>query len=127
MLKNVSFFHPPEFLFSIIFKKIMQLEVVLGSGTVCSAFYSLVAGIFGMNIPYTWNDNHGYMFKWVCITKSPFAWYTRKYFSGLTQTGFVVAGLYRDGGNLCVLVSIHNVVRSVQRAYGILIGLERRF
>ncbi|CAN6859738.1 hypothetical protein HID58_049831 [Brassica napus] len=47
--------------------ELIQLEVVLGSGTVCSAFYSLVAGIFGMNIPYTWNDNHGYMFKWVCI------------------------------------------------------------
>ncbi|KAG2301096.1 hypothetical protein Bca52824_029747 [Brassica carinata] len=47
--------------------QLIQLEVVLSSGTVCSAFYSLVAGIFGMNIPYTWNDNHGYMFKWVCI------------------------------------------------------------
>ncbi|KAJ0238294.1 Magnesium transporter MRS2-2 [Hirschfeldia incana] len=47
--------------------RLIQLEVVLSSGTVCSAFYSLVAGIFGMNIPYTWNDNHGYMFKWVCI------------------------------------------------------------
>ncbi|KAF8058377.1 hypothetical protein N665_1247s0007 [Sinapis alba] len=47
--------------------ELIQLEVVLSSGTVCSAFYSLVAGIFGMNIPYTWNDNHGYMFKWVCI------------------------------------------------------------
>ncbi|CAH2075685.1 unnamed protein product [Thlaspi arvense] len=23
--------------------------------------------IFGMNIPYTWNDNHGYVFKWVVI------------------------------------------------------------
>ncbi|KAL0692032.1 hypothetical protein Bca4012_059212 [Brassica carinata] len=46
---------------------LLELEVVLSSGTVCSAFYSLVAGIFGMNIPYTWNDNHGYMFKWVCI------------------------------------------------------------
>ncbi|KAJ4887653.1 Magnesium transporter MRS2-2 [Raphanus sativus] len=47
--------------------ELIKLEVVLSSGTVCSAFYSLVAGIFGMNIPYTWNDNHGYMFKWVCI------------------------------------------------------------
>ncbi|CAH8286458.1 unnamed protein product [Eruca vesicaria subsp. sativa] len=47
--------------------QLIQLEVFLGSGTACSAFYSLIAGIFGMNIPYTWNDNHGYMFKWVCI------------------------------------------------------------
>ncbi|CDY51292.1 BnaA06g23540D [Brassica napus] len=47
--------------------QLIQLELVLSSGTVCSAFYSLVAGIFGMNIPYTWNDNHGYMFKYVVI------------------------------------------------------------
>lgn len=46
--------------------KTLQLELVLSSGTVCSSFYSLVAGIFGMNIPYTWNNDHGYMFKYVC-------------------------------------------------------------
>ena len=43
----------------------LQLELFLSSGTVCQSLYSLVAGIFGMNIPYTWNDNHGYVFKWV--------------------------------------------------------------
>lgn len=48
---------------SIVFT--VQLELFLSSGTVCLAFYSLVAAVFGMNIPYTWNDNHGYMFKWV--------------------------------------------------------------
>jgi Mg2+ and Co2+ transporter CorA len=37
----------------------------LSSGTVCLSLYSLVAGVFGMNIPYTWNDGHGYIFKWV--------------------------------------------------------------
>jgi hypothetical protein len=42
-----------------------QLELYLSSGTVCLTIYSLVAGIFGVNIPYTWTDNHGYMFKWV--------------------------------------------------------------
>ncbi|KAG2380485.1 Magnesium transporter [Vigna angularis] len=42
----------------------IQLEVFLNSETVCLSFYSLVAAIFGMNIPYTWNDNHDYMFKW---------------------------------------------------------------
>ncbi|KAI4345737.1 hypothetical protein L6164_012835 [Bauhinia variegata] len=47
--------------------QLIQLELFLSSGTACLAFYSLVAGIFGMNIPYTWNDNHGYMFKWVVI------------------------------------------------------------
>ncbi|CAF1716759.1 hypothetical protein Bca4012_041468 [Brassica carinata] len=47
--------------------QLIQLELVLSSGTVCSSFYSLVAGIFGMNIPYTWNNDHGYMFKYVVI------------------------------------------------------------
>lgn len=27
--------------------------------------YSLVSGIFGMNIKFPWNDHHGYLFKWV--------------------------------------------------------------
>lgn len=45
----------------------LQLELFLSSGTVCISIYSLIAGIFGMNIPYTWNDDHGYMFKWVSI------------------------------------------------------------
>lgn len=43
----------------------LQLELFLSSGTVCLSIYSLVGAIFGMNIPYTWNDDHGYMFKWV--------------------------------------------------------------
>ncbi|KAL8121830.1 hypothetical protein AgCh_018531 [Apium graveolens] len=47
--------------------QLIQLELFLSSGTVCLSIYSLVAAIFGMNIPYTWNDNHGYMFKWVVI------------------------------------------------------------
>ncbi|EOA14362.1 hypothetical protein CARUB_v10027547mg [Capsella rubella] len=45
--------------------QLIQLELVLSSGTVCLSMYSLVAGIFGMNIPYTWNDDHGYVFKYV--------------------------------------------------------------
>ncbi|XP_010274193.1 PREDICTED: magnesium transporter MRS2-2-like isoform X2 [Nelumbo nucifera] len=45
--------------------QLIQLELFLSSGTVCLSIYSLVAGIFGMNIPYTWNDDHGYVFKWV--------------------------------------------------------------
>lgn len=47
--------------------QLIQLELFLSSGTVAMSFYSLVAAIFGMNIPYTWNDNHGYVFKWVVI------------------------------------------------------------
>ncbi|KAL3743240.1 hypothetical protein ACJRO7_018531 [Eucalyptus globulus] len=47
--------------------QLIQLELFLSSGTVCLSIYSLVAAIFGMNIPYDWNDNHGYMFKWVVI------------------------------------------------------------
>ncbi|EXB29846.1 Magnesium transporter MRS2-2 [Morus notabilis] len=47
--------------------QLIQLELLLSSGTVCLSIYSLVAGIFGMNIPYTWNENHGYMFKWVVV------------------------------------------------------------
>ncbi|XP_004288429.1 PREDICTED: magnesium transporter MRS2-I-like [Fragaria vesca subsp. vesca] len=47
--------------------QLIQLELFLSSGTVSLSIYSLVGGIFGMNIPYTWNEGHGYMFKWVCI------------------------------------------------------------
>ncbi|KAK9930986.1 hypothetical protein M0R45_018286 [Rubus argutus] len=47
--------------------QLIQLELFLSSGTVSLSIYSLVGAIFGMNIPYTWNDGYGYMFKWVCI------------------------------------------------------------
>ncbi|KAK7268908.1 hypothetical protein RIF29_21617 [Crotalaria pallida] len=47
--------------------QLIQLELFLSSGTVSLSFYSLVAAIFGMNIPYTWNENHGEKFKWVVI------------------------------------------------------------
>ncbi|CAM6014231.1 unnamed protein product [Sphagnum balticum] len=47
--------------------QLIQLELVLSSATVVVAVYSLVAGIFGMNIPYLWNQNHSYVFKWVVI------------------------------------------------------------
>lgn len=61
----------PKTVFSLVtnalplFSKYVQLELFLSAGTVCLSIYSLVAGIFGMNIPYTWNEHHGYMFKWV--------------------------------------------------------------
>ncbi|KAK7245401.1 hypothetical protein RIF29_40243 [Crotalaria pallida] len=47
--------------------QLIQLELFLSSGTVCLSLYSLVAAIFGMNIPYTWKQDHGYVFKWVVI------------------------------------------------------------
>ncbi|XVE81745.1 hypothetical protein DITRI_Ditri15bG0089900 [Diplodiscus trichospermus] len=47
--------------------QLIQLELFLSSGTVCLSFYSLVTAIFGMNVPYTWMSDHGYMFKWVVI------------------------------------------------------------
>jgi magnesium transporter len=47
--------------------QLIQLELFVSSGTVSLSVYSLVAAIFGMNIKYTWNDHHGYMFKWVVI------------------------------------------------------------
>ncbi|KAM7253881.1 hypothetical protein ACFE04_031563 [Oxalis oulophora] len=47
--------------------QLIQLELFLSSGTVCLSIYSLVAAIFGMNIPYTWKTGHSYMFKWVVI------------------------------------------------------------
>ncbi|KAL6192165.1 hypothetical protein ACLB2K_038552 [Fragaria x ananassa] len=47
--------------------QLIQLELFLSSGTVSLSMYSLVCGIFGVNIPYAWNEGHGYMFKWVCV------------------------------------------------------------
>ncbi|WZZ30346.1 hypothetical protein YC2023_013747 [Brassica napus] len=52
--------------------QLIQLELMLSSGTVCISMYSMVAGIFGMNIPYTWNDEHGYVFKWVVTLTGTF-------------------------------------------------------
>lgn len=47
--------------------QLIQLELFLCSGTLCLSVYSLVAAIFGMNIPYSWRHHHGYLFKWVVI------------------------------------------------------------
>ncbi|MCO5578504.1 hypothetical protein L7F22_032347 [Adiantum nelumboides] len=47
--------------------QLIQLELVLSAGTVVMAVYAAVAGIFGMNIPYTWNDGYNYVFKWVVL------------------------------------------------------------
>ncbi|KAK8919197.1 Magnesium transporter MRS2-I [Platanthera zijinensis] len=47
--------------------QLIQLELFLSSGTCSLTMFSLIAGIFGVNIPYSWNENHGYLFKWVII------------------------------------------------------------
>ncbi|GAB4830475.1 Magnesium transporter MRS2-I [Ancistrocladus abbreviatus] len=47
--------------------QLIQLELFISSGNLCLSMYSLVAAIFGMNIPYTWKENHGYVFKWVVV------------------------------------------------------------
>lgn len=47
--------------------QLIQLELFLLSGTVCLTVYSLVAAIFGMNIPHPWKEDHGYLFKWVVM------------------------------------------------------------
>ncbi|CAJ1976424.1 unnamed protein product [Sphenostylis stenocarpa] len=48
--------------------QLIQLELFLSSGTICLSIFALVTSIFGVNIPYDWNQNHSYMFKWVVLT-----------------------------------------------------------
>lgn len=64
--------HAYEFLFSYVLCSLWQLELFLSSGTVCLSVYSLVAAIFGMNIPTIWKENHEYAFKWVCVVHNLF-------------------------------------------------------
>lgn len=100
------------------FHFLLQLELFLSSGTVCLSIYSLVAGIFGMNIPYTWNDNHGYMFKWVgrillLVNLAP------GYKLLLFGESIFFFFLYCPGGNchrciLCFFVHSSNDIRSPQ-------------
>ncbi|KAI4311308.1 hypothetical protein MLD38_036214 [Melastoma candidum] len=47
--------------------QLIQLELILTAATISLAIYSLVGGYFGMNIPFAWNEGHGYLFKWVAI------------------------------------------------------------
>ncbi|XP_028103921.1 magnesium transporter MRS2-I-like isoform X1 [Camellia sinensis] len=52
--------------------QLIQLELFLSSATVSLSLYSLIAGIFGVNIPYTWNTKHAYMYKWVVMVAGAF-------------------------------------------------------
>ncbi|PWA74939.1 magnesium transporter MRS2-I [Artemisia annua] len=53
--------------------QLIKLENFISSGNLCMLIYSLVTAIFGMNIPYKWNQDHGYMFKWVVILSGAFS------------------------------------------------------
>jgi hypothetical protein len=60
------------FLVSLFFMSIfvsMQLELFLNAAELCLACYSVVTGIFGMNIQSGWEHNYDYMFKWVITIK----------------------------------------------------------
>ncbi|GAB4843272.1 Magnesium transporter MRS2-I [Ancistrocladus abbreviatus] len=48
--------------------QLIQLDLFLSTGTLCLSIYSLVTGIFGVNLPYSWNTGHNYLFKWVVMT-----------------------------------------------------------
>ncbi|KAH1258373.1 Magnesium transporter MRS2-I [Glycine max] len=55
-------------MYPYVYHSLGQLELFISVGTVCMSLYSLVAAIFGMNIPYTWKaPGHEHVFKWVVI------------------------------------------------------------
>ncbi|KAI3459454.1 hypothetical protein Pfo_016117 [Paulownia fortunei] len=47
--------------------QLLQLELFLSTTTLCLTLISLVAALFGVSIPYKWNYNHAYTFKWVLV------------------------------------------------------------
>ncbi|PWA55692.1 hypothetical protein CTI12_AA215360 [Artemisia annua] len=53
--------------------QLIKLENFITRGNLCMSIHSLVTAIFGMNIPYKWNQDHGYMFKWVVILSGAFS------------------------------------------------------
>ncbi|XP_020235964.1 magnesium transporter MRS2-I-like [Cajanus cajan] len=53
--------------------RLIQLELFLSSADLSLSFLALVCGLFGMSIPYTWNQDHDYMFKWVVIFAAAFS------------------------------------------------------
>ncbi|KAI3459456.1 hypothetical protein Pfo_016119 [Paulownia fortunei] len=48
----------------------MQLDLFLSTGNLSLSVHAMVCGILGMSIPYDWNNNHGYLFKWAVILTS---------------------------------------------------------
>ncbi|KAG6528827.1 hypothetical protein ZIOFF_011012 [Zingiber officinale] len=66
-LRTISIFSLTTTEINLFRRQFIMLELFLSSGTVCLSLYALVAGVFGMNIPYSWNDGHGYVYKWVVI------------------------------------------------------------
>ncbi|KAK4388239.1 Magnesium transporter MRS2-I [Sesamum angolense] len=53
--------------------KLTTLELFLSAGTLCINMISVVAGLFGVNIPYKWNYGYGYLYKWVLIIAGTFS------------------------------------------------------
>ncbi|KAL3688223.1 hypothetical protein R1sor_014532 [Riccia sorocarpa] len=47
--------------------RLIQLELILSAATVVMSIYSLVAAVFGMNLPFKWNEGYSYVFKWVVL------------------------------------------------------------
>ncbi|XP_077247367.1 magnesium transporter MRS2-I-like isoform X2 [Tasmannia lanceolata] len=47
--------------------RLIQLDLFLTAGNVCLSIYDFVTSLMAMNVPFNWNNNHGYVFKWVVI------------------------------------------------------------
>lgn len=119
-----------------------QLELFLSSGTVCLSVYSLVAAIFGMNIPYTWKTEHGFVFKWVSIVHLEYQTKTRP--QNLNQGNsprslqkqlitwiishllwnFWTLGGHRHQYSLCIPFLNNCLLRSAQRSCRVLIRIK---
>ena len=96
-----------------------QLELFLSSGTVCLSIYSLVAAMFGMNIPYPWNEGHGYIFKWVstaCISEI-----FQVVVCLVDHLLVYISGGYINGHGVSLRVHVNNDLCSAQRSHWILI------
>lgn len=98
----------------------IQLELFLLSGTVSLSVYSLVAAIFGMNIPYPWNNNHGYVFKWVCILISPLSSFISLLVPCIHHAGSFLAGGHFWCNIEWINIYVNNYLFKTQRSCRIL-------
>ncbi|KAG0460093.1 hypothetical protein HPP92_023221 [Vanilla planifolia] len=65
--------------------RLIQLDLFLNSANGALSINSLISATFGMNLPFSWNENHGYIFTWVvilsCVVSAMFfvavIWYAR--------------------------------------------------
>ncbi|KAG0458373.1 hypothetical protein HPP92_023530 [Vanilla planifolia] len=64
---------------------LLELDLFLNSANGALSINSLISATFGMNLPFSWNENHGYIFTWVvilsCVVSAMFfvavIWYAR--------------------------------------------------